>query len=104
LRHTSAVLEFHPGYPPMAQTPANIELLALYSQVSKDLGYGAITAVNPRNAGAADISFAASHVDMSLDGLGLMGSGGHTKDEVADMSSFVKNMQKSAILIYRLSQ
>ncbi|MFT4747735.1 MAG: glutamate carboxypeptidase [Congregibacter sp.] len=41
---------------------------------------------------------------MSLDGLGLMGSGGHTKDEVADMSSFIKNMRKTAILIYRLSQ
>ena len=104
LRHTSAVLEFQPGYPPMAQTPANLDLLALYSQVSEDLGYGIITAVNPRNAGAADISFAASHVDMSLDGLGLMGSGGHTKDEIADMSSFAKNMQKAAILIYRLSQ
>jgi glutamate carboxypeptidase len=33
-----------------------------------------------------------------------MGSGGHTKDEVADMSSFAKNMKKAAILIYRLSQ
>jgi glutamate carboxypeptidase len=104
LRQTSAVLEFQPGYPPMAQTAANLALLALYSQVSEDLGYGKITAVNPRNAGAADISFAASHVDMSLDGLGLMGSGGHTKDEVADMSSFARNMQKAAILIYRLSQ
>jgi glutamate carboxypeptidase len=104
LRQTSAVLEFQPGYPPMAQTAANLELLALYSQVSEDLGYGKITPVNPRNAGAADISFAASHVDMSLDGLGLMGSGGHTKDEVADMSSFARNMQKAAILIYRLSQ
>ncbi|WP_293759351.1 M20/M25/M40 family metallo-hydrolase [uncultured Paraglaciecola sp.] len=104
LRHTSAILEFQPGYPPMAQTPANLNLLALYSRVSEDLGYGIITAVDPRNAGAADISFAASHVDMSLDGLGLMGSGGHTKDEVADMSSLAKNMKKAAILIYRLSQ
>ncbi len=104
LRHTSAILEFQPGYPPMAQTPANLNLLALYSRVSEDLGYGIITAVDPRNAGAADISFAASHVDMSLDGLGLMGSGGHTKDEVADMLSFAKNMKKAAILIYRLSQ
>jgi glutamate carboxypeptidase len=104
LRHTSAILDFQPGYPPMAQTPANLNLLALYSRVSEDLGYGIITAVDPRNAGAADISFAASHVDMSLDGLGLMGSGGHTKDEVADMLSFAKNMKKAAILIYRLSQ
>ncbi|XQF91511.1 hypothetical protein ACOBV8_21925 (plasmid) [Pseudoalteromonas espejiana] len=26
-------------------------------------------------------SFAANHVDMALDGLGLMGSGAHTKNE-----------------------
>jgi glutamate carboxypeptidase len=104
LRHTSAVLEFQLGYPPMAQTAANMELPTLYSQVSIDLGYGVISAVNSRNAGAADSSFAASHVDISLDGLGLIGSGGHTKDEIADMSSFAKNMQKAAILIYRLSE
>jgi glutamate carboxypeptidase len=103
LTHTSAVLTFAEGYPPMAQTPANLELLALYNQVSLDLGYNPVTAVNPRNAGAADISFAASHVDMALDGLGLMGRGGHTKDEVADMSSFAKNAHKAAILLYRLS-
>jgi len=72
--------------------------------VSESLGYGPVVAVNPRNAGAADISFTADHVDMALDGLGLMGSGGHTKDEVADMTSFNKNMHKAAILIYRLGQ
>lgn len=104
LRHTSAVLTFAEGYPPMAQTQANLKLLALYNQISLDLGYNPITAVNPRNAGAADISFAASHVDMALDGLGLMGSGGHTKDEVADMSSFAKNAHKTAILLYRLAK
>jgi glutamate carboxypeptidase len=104
LRHTSAVLTFAKGYPPMAQTGANVELLALYNQVSLDLGYNPVTAVNPRNAGAADISFAASHVDRALDGLGLMGRGGHTKEEVADMSSFAKNAHKTAILLYRLSK
>lgn len=75
----------------------------MYHQVSVDLGYNPVEAVNPRNAGAADISFAAGHVDMALDGLGLMGSGGHTKDEIADMTSFDKNMHKAAVLLYRLS-
>jgi glutamate carboxypeptidase len=103
LTHTSAVLTFAEGYPPMAKTSANLKLLARYNQLSLDLGYNAVVAVNPRNAGAADISFAASHVDMALDGLGLMGSGGHTKDEVADISSFGKNAHKAAILLYRLS-
>ena len=104
LPHTSATLEFAEGYPPMAPTENNYKLLSLYSEVSESLGYGSVVAVNPRNAGAADISFAADHVDMAMDGLGLMGSGGHTKDEVADMTSFSKNMHKAAILIYRLGQ
>ncbi|MBT8115728.1 MAG: M20/M25/M40 family metallo-hydrolase [Arenicella sp.] len=104
LPHTSAELVVDEGYPPMAPTEGNYELLGIYSEVSQSLGYGKIEPVNPRNAGAADISFAADHVVMALDGLGLMGSGGHTRDEVADISSLSKNTQKAAILIYRLSQ
>lgn len=103
LLHTQATLTIADGYPPMAPTDGNYKLLGLYSKVSQDLGYGEVAAVNPRNAGAADISFAAEHVDMALDGLGLMGSGGHTKDEIADMQSFSKNMHKAALLIYRIS-
>ncbi|WP_262696312.1 M20/M25/M40 family metallo-hydrolase [Kordiimonas aquimaris] len=104
LPHTSATLAFEEGYPPMAPTQANKQLLALYSAASKELGYGDVTAVKPRQAGAADISFAADHVDMALDGLGLMGSGGHTKEEIADMTSFKKNIQKAALLILKLSE
>lgn len=104
LANTSAKLVFEEGYPPMAPSEGNAKLLAIYSDISKGLGYGEVLAVNPRNAGAADISFAADHVDMAMDGLGLMGDGGHTKDEVADMTSLAKNIQKAAILIYRLSK
>jgi glutamate carboxypeptidase len=104
LAHTSAQLTFDEGYPPMAPTKANYKLLALYNKVSQKLGYGEVVAVDPRRAGAADISFAATHVKMSLDGLGLMGRGGHTKDEVADISSLEKNTKKAAMLIYRLSE
>jgi glutamate carboxypeptidase len=104
LLHTSANLVIGDGYPPMAPRQSNYDLLAIYSDISESLGYGKVTAVNPRNAGAADISFTAGYVDMAMDGLGLMGSGGHTKDEVADMTSFAKNMHKAAILMYRLSK
>lgn len=104
LAHTSATLTFDEGYPPMAPTEGNYQLLKQYSEVSTDLGYGPIAPVNPRNAGAADISFTAGYVDMAIDGMGLMGTGGHTKDEVADMNSFAKNIHKAAILIYRLSK
>ena len=104
LLHTSATLTFADGYPPMAPTDKNYALLKMYSDVSESLGYGPVAPVNPRNAGAADISFAADHVDMAIDGLGLMGDGGHTKDEVADMSTFAQNMHKAAILLYRLGE
>jgi glutamate carboxypeptidase len=103
LPQTAARLTFDEGYPPMQHTAANQALLELYSQVSVDLGYMPITAVNPRNAGAADISFVAEYVDMAIDGMGLMGDGGHTKDEVADMQTFAQNIEKTAVLLYRLS-
>jgi glutamate carboxypeptidase len=104
LNQTHAQLIFEAGYPPMTLTQGNLELLAQYSQVSQDLGYNVVKAANPRKAGAADISFAAEHVDMSLDGLGLMGSGAHTKNEIADLTTLNKNIEKTAILIYRLSK
>lgn len=104
LAETSAVLTFGEGYPPMGPTAGNAKLLAIYSDISVGLGYGTVEAVNPRNAGAADIAFAADHVSMAMDGLGLMGKGGHTVNEVADITSLAKNIQKAAILIYRLSR
>ena len=104
LSHTNAKITFSTGYPPMAPTKGNKALLTLYSQISQDLGYNEVTAVNPSRAGAADISFAAGHVAMAIDGLGLMGTGGHTKDEVANIRSLEMNINKAAILIHRLSR
>ncbi|WDD97470.1 M20/M25/M40 family metallo-hydrolase [Thalassomonas actiniarum] len=104
LHKTDAKLHFAEGYPPMADSHGNRKLLNMYSKISEQLGYGPVVAVNPRKAGAADISFVADHVSMALDGLGLMGRGGHTKDEVADITSFGKNIEKAALLIYRLGQ
>ncbi|MDX1569823.1 MAG: M20/M25/M40 family metallo-hydrolase [Xanthomonadales bacterium] len=103
LAHTEARIEFEDGYPPMAPTPGNQRLLALYDQVSRDLGFGPVQAVDPRRAGAADISFAANHVEMALDGIGLMGSGGHTLDEVADLETFPMQIKRAALLLYRLA-
>ncbi len=104
LAHTSAELLIGDGYPPMSPSDGNKKLLSMFSGVSESLGFGEVIAVNPMNAGAADISFTAGYVEMGLDGLGLMGKGGHTKGEVADITSLSKNIQKTAVLIYRLSQ
>jgi len=104
LAQTQAKLTFETGYPPMSPTTGNKTLLTLYNQVSQDLGYNTVVAANPRKAGAADISFAAGHVDMAMDGLGLMGRGAHTKGEVADLTSLQKNIEKAAILLNRIAQ
>jgi glutamate carboxypeptidase len=101
---TDASIEFGVGYPPMAPSDGNYALLDIFSKVSEDLGFGAVAAVNPRNAGAADISFVANDVAMAMDGVGLMGSGGHTLDEVADLRTLDQQTKRVAVLLYRLSQ
>ncbi|HEX7063150.1 MAG TPA: M20/M25/M40 family metallo-hydrolase [Woeseiaceae bacterium] len=99
---TSAKIEFTDGYPPLAPTDGNRRLLSLYDQASRDLGFGPVTAVNPRDAGAADISFTAGRVAMALDGIGLMGTGGHTVEETADLTTLTSQAKRAALLMYRL--
>jgi len=101
---THAEIEFIDGYPPMAPSDGNRALLEIFDQASRDLGLGSVAAVNPRNAGAADISYAADHVEMAMDGVGLMGSGGHTVDEMADLRTLNQQSKRVAVLLYRLSQ
>lgn len=103
LPHTKAEIAFQHRYPPMAPTSGNHRLLELYDEVSRDLGFGKVTAVDPRRAGAADISFAADYVEMALDGIGLMGEGGHTVDETADLTTLGMQTKRAAVLLYRLS-
>jgi len=101
---TTASLEFTEGYPPLAPSDGNRRLLALYDQASRDLGFGAVSAVDPAAAGAADISFTAGLVDMAIDGLGLMGSGGHTVEETADLSTLSSQTKRAALLMYRIAR
>ena len=101
---TRAELNFIDGYPPMTPTPGNLRLLAELSRASVDLGFGEIRAVDPADAGAADVSFVAEHVSMALDGLGMLGAGAHTVDETADLSSLPMQTQRVAVLMYRLTR
>lgn len=100
---TSAALVFGDGYPPLAPTPGNYKLLSYFDKVSKDLGYGSVRAVNPRDAGAADISFTSGYVDMAIDGLGLRSEGAHTVNETADPRTLPMQTKRIAILLYRLA-
>jgi len=104
LPQTNSVITFGEGYPPMAPTAGNKKLLSLYSQVSEDLKQGSVSAVNPLNAGAADVSFTANYVSMAIDGLGLSGSGGHTIHEQGDLAALPKQTKRAAILLSRLKK
>ena len=104
LPHTSAKITFDDGYPPLAPTPGNDRLLEIYDKVSQDLGFGPVKAVDPRKAGAADISFTEGLIEMALDGLGLMGDDGHTVNETADLQTLPSQTARAAVLLYRLSR
>ena len=99
-----AEITFEDGYPPLSPSDGNRKLLALYDQVSRDLGTGPVTAVDPDRAGAADVSFVAGVVPMILDGVGLMGDGGHTVNETADLTTLPSQTKRAAILLHRLSR
>jgi glutamate carboxypeptidase len=104
LPHTTSDIAFETGYPPMAPTAGNRELLALYGAVSRDLGLGPVTAADPLKAGAADVSFVAGLVPMALDGIGLSGQDDHTDKETADLGMLPALTKRAAVLIYRLNR
>jgi glutamate carboxypeptidase len=103
LPQTSAVITFRDSYPPMAPTAGNEALFQALDQVSLDLGFGPMVMVDPGKRGAADVSFAAPYVD-GLDGLGLLGDGGHTPEELVDLESLPIMTKRAAVLIYRLTR
>ena len=104
LPHTEATITFEDGYPPLAPTDGNRKLLAMYDQASQDVGAGAVTAVDPDRAGAADVSFVATEVKMVLDGIGLMGRDDHTVKETADLQTLPSQTKRAAIFLLRLTR
>lgn len=101
---TRSQIEFTDIYPAMSPTEANYELLELYDKVNRDLGYGPIEPFDPGARGAADIAFVSDLVEAALDGLGPVGSGGHTEEETIDLRTIPKAAQRAALLIYRLTR
>ena len=103
LARTTSKFTFDDGYPPMAPSEGNRQLLVAYDQVSRDLGYWPVVAVDPMRAGAADVSFTAPYVDAAMDALGLSGWDGHTDKETADLRMLGPQTKRAAILIYRIA-
>lgn len=104
LPRTSSTITFDDGYPPMAPTDGNRRLLALYDRVSRDLGTGPVVAVDPRRAGAADVSFIASEVPMVIDAAGLSGRDDHTENETADLRMLPVQTKRASVLLSRLAR
>ncbi len=98
---TSAEIAFDDGYPPMAPTPGNARLLAVYDSVSQALGYGAVAALDPGRRGAGDISFIAPIID-GLDGLGALGGGAHAPGERVNLAALLMQTERAALLLHRL--
>lgn len=103
LPKTSAEITFTDGYPSMAPTTGNLKLVALLNSINGDLGIKPMPILDPIRRGAGDISFVAKYVD-GIAGLGPQGTGGHTVKEEMDLASFNLQVERAALMIYRLTR
>ncbi len=103
LNGTNAEISFTDGIPAMEPTQANADLLKILNQVSLDLNMGEVRAGDPGSRGAGDISYIAQYVPC-LDGLGASGKGAHAPGETINLKEFPALTQRTALLIYRLTQ
>jgi glutamate carboxypeptidase len=99
----SAGVTFRDGYPAMEPAERNLALLRALDEVSQDLGFGPITALDPGARGAGDVSFVAPMI-ASLDGLGAGGARSHTVEETIDLDTLPRQIKRAAVLIYRLTR
>ncbi|MDQ6718713.1 MAG: M20/M25/M40 family metallo-hydrolase [Gemmatimonadota bacterium] len=103
LPKTSAEITFTDGYPSMAPTAGGMKLVELINSINKDLGIKPMPILDPIRRGAGDISFVAKYVD-GMAGLGSQGNGGHTVKEDMDLKSFNLQVERAALMIYRLTR
>ena len=101
LNQTTAQIKFKDGIPSMPPTEGNRSIMKVLSQVSVDLGMGAVKEGDPGSRGAGDISYIANYLDC-LDGLGASGSGAHSPAETMNIKEYPKLIKRSTLLIYRL--
>ncbi len=102
LPQTEATIEFDAGYPAMAPTAGNRALLARLNEINLALGLEPMGELDPLQRGAGDISFVADKLD-ALVGFGAVGEGSHAPGETVDLSSFDRQLKRTALLIGRLA-
>jgi glutamate carboxypeptidase len=103
LPETRARISFDEGYPSMPPTGGNLALLATLNEVNRALGLRLADPNDPARRGAGDISFVAPHVS-GIGGLGADGAGSHTDRETIDLTTLPRQIQRAALLIYRLTR
>ena len=96
-------ITFDDGYPSMPPTPGNLALLSTLNEVNRALGVPEADANDPARRGAGDISFVAPYVS-GIGGLGAHGSGSHSDRETIDLATLQRQIQRAALLIYRLTR
>ncbi len=101
---TTSKITFFDGIPAMTPVAGNYDLLKRLDQVSRDLGFGPVAALDPGERGAGDIAFISSLLP-GLDGIGIGGGGNtHAKGEYASIEDLAMLTKRSTILIYRLTR
>ena len=105
LAGTKATITFQDGIPAMTPVEGNYVLLKQLDQVSQDLGFGKVEALDPGDRGAGDVAFVSGIVPAALDGIGIGGGGNsHAKGEFAQVDTMPMLTKRAAILIYRLTR
>jgi glutamate carboxypeptidase len=103
LPQTDAQITFEDGIPAMSPGPGNYELLGVLDKVSRDMGLGEVKPWDPGKRGAGDIAYVAPYIS-GIDGLGAMGEGAHSLNEMIDLRTFRDLTARVAVLIYRLTR
>jgi glutamate carboxypeptidase len=103
LDKTDASIDFQEGYPAMEATVGNRALFGILNKVNSDASLPHMQELDPLQRGAGDISFIAQYDD-SLAGMGAIGGNGHREGEFIDLSHQATQIERAALLIYRLSQ
>ena len=99
-----AKISFSDGIPAMSPIPGNYEVLKQLDQVSRDLGFGPVEALDPGDRGAGDIAYI-SGIIPGLDGIGMGGgNNSHAKAESARIDTMPMLTKRAALLIYRLTR
>jgi len=103
LSGTKAEITFDEGYPAMPPTEGSRALLGRLNEINAALGLEQMKELDPLKRGAGDIAFVADKVD-GLIGFGAVGQGSHAPGETVDLTSFDRQIKRTALLITRLSR